>query len=98
MTIIVICTSTLIRPSGNGQTTDLDSGAGLFAAVTGPLFAGLKAVGKKGVGGERRREDNSLLERPPRIPISRLTLEFDSGQIVLRMNGRSPFLSINAFG
>ena len=35
---------------------------------------------------------------PPRIPISRLTLEFDSGQIVLRMNGRSPFLSINAFG
>ena len=50
MTIIVICTSTLIRPSGNGQTTDLDSGAGLFAAVTGPLFAGLKAVGKKGSG------------------------------------------------
>ena len=63
MTIIVICTSTLIRPSGNGQTTDLDSGAGLFAAVTGPLFAGLKAVGKKGSGRERRREDNSLLER-----------------------------------
>ena len=50
MTIIVIRASTLIRPSGNGQTTDLDSGAGLFAAVTGPLFAGLKAVGKKGSG------------------------------------------------
>ena len=63
MTIIVICTSTLIRPSGNGQTTDLDSGAGLFAAVTGPFLRDLRPLEKRGVGGERRREDNSLLER-----------------------------------
>jgi len=30
---------TLIIPSGNGEIADLDSGAGLFAAVAGPLFA-----------------------------------------------------------
>ena len=31
----------LMNPSGNGHTADLYPGAGLFAAVAGPLFAGI---------------------------------------------------------
>jgi len=38
----------LTNDSGNGQIADLDSGAGLFAAVGGPLFAGnLRQLGKR---------------------------------------------------
>jgi hypothetical protein len=41
----------LLDPSGNGQKADLRSGAGLFAAGAGPLFAGsLRQSGKRGEG------------------------------------------------
>jgi hypothetical protein len=79
-----------------GQIADLDSGAGLFAAVASPVLREFKAVGKKEEG-NAAVSDSSLLGSPrsPKILISHLTLEFASGQIVLRMNARSPSLPIN---
>jgi hypothetical protein len=38
---------------------------------------------------------NSVLEQATEIPLSRLTLEFASGQIVLGMNARSLLSAIN---
>ena len=57
-----------------------------------------ETTGKKEGRGTPPVSDNSLFERVAAVAehfISRLTLEFASGQIVLRMNARSPSLSIN---
>jgi hypothetical protein len=50
----------LQKLSGNAQIADLHSGAGLFAAVAGLLFAGIKAVGTK----KEERREFSQLSRP----------------------------------
>ena len=57
-----------------------------------------ETTGKKEGRGTPPVSDNSLLERVAAVPnifISHLTLEFASGQIVLRMNAGSPSLRIN---
>ena len=61
-----------------------------------PLFGGnLRQLGKRGEE-NAAVSDNSLLERVAAVAEdSHLTSEFASGQLVLRMNVRSPSLPIN---
>jgi hypothetical protein len=55
----------LTNDSGNGQIAELDSGAGLFAAVAAPLFAGnLRELGKE-ERGTSAVSDDSLSEPDP---------------------------------
>ena len=63
------------RPEGSLSAQDA-------AAIPCPKF------GKEKVSAV---SDNSFLTGSPKILISRLTLEFASGQIVLRMNARNSF-------